>query len=556
MTRGELEAAGREVLGSLGLPERFLGFAMVAVDNEFWREQFAAVPTSQRLLLLPHCLRESSACEGTYDAVGLHCAGCGRCELPVLRDEAEALGYRVLMAEGTPAVVKHVLGGKVDAVLGVACLESLEKAFEHVMDLGIPHASVPLLCDGCVDTEGELDLVREELRRCSRPAAPSSSPGAKTQGYVPLLRSAVEIFDEATLARLLGPVADVSSARELSASFLETEEVALEWLGAGGKRFRPFITLAAYAAMRRGAEALEPGAELGGVFGDAVKRVALAIEVMHKASLVHDDIEDDDALRYGEETVHRRHGVPVAVNVGDYLIGLGYRLVASGAEDLGGECAAEVLGVLSEAHVKLCVGQGAELAERRRRPEEWQPEAMQAVYALKTAPAFEVAFYSGLRMAGEAGQYREALKAYSRQVGVAYQIRNDLEDYEGETSARTLARGGPGGLGGRGELGGQWARRPTILRSLATRALATRAAGEAAGGAGGAAERLRQAETDDEMTPQARLEAVARIYEELGVFESARRMVTGCRERALEHADGVGHDVLAQLMHFVVRTVL
>jgi len=49
---------------------------------------------------------------------------------------------------------------------------------------------------------------------------------------------------------------------------------------------------------------------------------------------------------------------------------------------------------------------------------------------------------------------------------------------------------------------------------------------------------------------------VRRIYEEDGVFESARRMITGCRERALEHADAVGHNVLCELMRFVANTVL
>ena len=52
---------------------------------------------------------------------------------------------------------------------------------------------------------------------------------------------------------------------------------------------------------------------------------ALAMEVFHKASLVHDDIQDNDPYRYGQETLHRRYGVGTAINVGDYLIGMGYR---------------------------------------------------------------------------------------------------------------------------------------------------------------------------------------------------------------------------------------
>ena len=51
---------------------------------------------------------------------------------------------------------------------------------------------------------------------------------------------------------------------------------------------------------------------------DAVKRMALAIEIFHKASLVHDDIEDDDAVRYGRPTLHQKYGLATAINVGDY----------------------------------------------------------------------------------------------------------------------------------------------------------------------------------------------------------------------------------------------
>jgi geranylgeranyl diphosphate synthase type II len=58
-------------------------------------------------------------------------------------------------------------------------------------------------------------------------------------------------------------------------------------------------------------------------FSDSVCRVAMAIEAFHKASLVHDDIQDDDLFRYGRQTLHRTQGMGPAINIGDYLIGLG-----------------------------------------------------------------------------------------------------------------------------------------------------------------------------------------------------------------------------------------
>ena len=62
---------------------------------------------------------------------------------------------------------------------------------------------------------------------------------------------------------------------------------------------------------------------------DDLRKVAVAVECFHKASLIHDDIEDNDAQRYGETTLHEEHGVAVALNVGDLLIGEGYRLLAA-----------------------------------------------------------------------------------------------------------------------------------------------------------------------------------------------------------------------------------
>ncbi len=92
--------------------------------------------------------------------------------------------------------------------------------------------------------------------------------------------------------------------------------------------------------------------------------MAVSIESFHKASLVHDDIQDDDAFRYGQSTLHRDRGVPTAINVGDYLIGLGYRLVAKDAQELGSEVATDILARLSDAHTRLSEGQGAELLWR------------------------------------------------------------------------------------------------------------------------------------------------------------------------------------------------
>src|SRR4029077_18770239 len=165
---------------------------------------------------------------------------------------------------------------------------------------------------------------------------------------------------------------------------------------------------------------------------DSVKRAALAIETFHKASLVHDDIEDDDTFRYGRTTLHRQYGVSTAINVGDYLIGLGYRLVGRERRELGGDCAADILNRLSEAHLKLSEGQGAELLWRDAADKALTPLDALKIYALKTAPAFESALYAGLRLAGPADAYEKMVAEFSKNIGVAFQVLNDLKDWEGD----------------------------------------------------------------------------------------------------------------------------
>ncbi len=101
------------------------------------------------------------------------------------------------------------------------------------------------------------------------------------------------------------------------------EQVAREWLARDGKRWRPLLTACAFQALQTDPQ---------GPIPESVRRAAVAVECFHKASLIHDDIEDGDEIRYGAASVHAEHGVPIALNIGDLLLGEGYRLLAeSGA---------------------------------------------------------------------------------------------------------------------------------------------------------------------------------------------------------------------------------
>ena len=174
-----------------------------------------------------------------------------------------------------------------------------------------------------------------------------------------------------------------------------TEAIAYDFLAKGGKHSRPFITLAVYDALTGGQGTLAGGAEYLATLPDSIKRAAMSIEIFHKASLVHDDIEDDDQFRYGDPTLHRKYGVATAINVGDYLIGLGYRLISRDAHAIGSDAAADVIDRLAEAHMRLTEGQGAELLWRNALDKRLKPIDALKIYALRPRRRSKLRFIPG-----------------------------------------------------------------------------------------------------------------------------------------------------------------
>lgn len=532
LTKESTRAMAEEVLRQLGLSERYLGFTMVMITNAFWRDQVAAVPFHRRLMLLPHCLKNAEGCPADYDEFGLDCQKCGACHVGDFRTRAEQLGYKVLISEGTPIVLKIIVSGHVDAIVGVACLNVLEKAFDKVLLAGIPCLATPLLSSNCKNTSVDNDWVFETMGVHTPP------PPQQTRTYMHLMRAANALFEEAELLRLVCPprrgALPLTEALQHADPLVRHEAIALDFLARGGKRSRPFITLAAYDALR-GAPATRQAD--GWELSDPVKRVALAIETFHKASLVHDDIEDDDAYRYGQQTLHRVYGLGPAINIGDYLIGLGYRLVSRDRRELGADTASDILDKLAEAHTRLSEGQGCELLWREA------PQALSTldalkIYALKTAPAFEAALYCGIRLAGPVTNLEKPLADFARHLGVAFQILNDIKDWVGDDDNKLLA--------------GQdlFAARPTLLLALALEALPP----------SGREELLTQlraaADVPLASAEHAGLARVRQLYFDADVFVKADKLVDKFRAKAEAIADEVQPDELRELLYYLVDTVL
>ena len=141
-----------------------------------------------------------------------------------------------------------------------------------------------------------------------------------------------------------------------------------------------------------------------------IKKIAIATELFHKASLIHDDIEDEDHGRYDQPTLHMQHGIPVALNAGDLLIGEGYRLI--GESETSDTQKAEMLLVASQGQRELCRGQGAELVWARE-PKPLKSKQVLEIFRQKTAPAFEVALKLGASYAGKLDEVADVLTKFS-----------------------------------------------------------------------------------------------------------------------------------------------
>lgn len=400
----ELRRRANAALAEAGLGATYLDYAVVIVNNESWRDALAAVPFERRLLLMPKCLRVENRCPAPFDEFGLLCKQCGLCSIQDFQAEAERLGYAVLVAEGSALVMAMVQTGTIEAIVGVSCMPVLEKTFPHVQSAAIPAVAVPLLQDDCIDTTVDVDWVWDYIHL----EAADRSRRLDLGGLHDTVKG---WFERPALDRLMGPPVG------------HAETIGREWLAVGGRRWRPFLAAAV-------SEALRPGGDDGSVDGDrrscdAIQRIAVAVECFHKASLVHDDIEDGDLERYGEPTLCGAHGVPIALNVGDLLIGEGYRLLAESGLDA--ERVRDAVREAAAAQRLLCQGQGAELAWSRS-PTQLASRQVLEIFRLKTSPAFDVALQLAAIGAGRAHEVSDALRAYSEAVGIAYQIKDDLED--------------------------------------------------------------------------------------------------------------------------------
>jgi octaprenyl-diphosphate synthase len=184
--------------------------------------------------------------------------------------------------------------------------------------------------------------------------------------------------------------------------------LAAHLIDAGGKRIRPLITLAAARLLGRG--------------GDGPRKLAAAVEFIHTATLLHDDVVDDSSLRRGKKSANKLWGNASSVLVGDFLFARSFNLMVETGDMM-------VLDILARAASVIAEGEVMQLAAAN--DADTSRERYMEIIVAKTAALFAAAARAGAVAAGRPGAEAEALETFGRELGLAFQLVDDALDYGG-----------------------------------------------------------------------------------------------------------------------------
>lgn len=177
----------------------------------------------------------------------------------------------------------------------------------------------------------------------------------------------------------------------------------------GGKRLRPFMVMKSCEI-------------LGGNVSNAMYP-ASAVEMVHNFTLVHDDIMDNDEMRHGVPTVHKKFGMPIAILAGDVLFSKAFQIISN--SNLPPKEISELVSRLSKACVEVCEGQllDIKMADEKRIPTKREYITM---IGKKTAALFDVSCAMGAISAKKSAKDVKNLSEFGKNLGIAFQITDDL----------------------------------------------------------------------------------------------------------------------------------
>ncbi|MDP1736234.1 MAG: polyprenyl synthetase family protein [Caulobacter sp.] len=181
-------------------------------------------------------------------------------------------------------------------------------------------------------------------------------------------------------------------------------------INAGGKRLRPLLTVAA--------------ARLLGATDESCLKLAAAVEFIHTATLLHDDVVDSSQLRRGKVAAHLIWGAPSSVLVGDYLFARAFELMVEAGSLRALDILAKAAGVISEGEV---------LQLTRAHDLNLSQDVYLEIIRAKTAELFAAAAEAGAVSAGASDDHCRSMRSYGLSLGLAFQLVDDALDYGGAT---------------------------------------------------------------------------------------------------------------------------
>jgi octaprenyl-diphosphate synthase len=200
-------------------------------------------------------------------------------------------------------------------------------------------------------------------------------------------------------------------ARRLDSGVPLVGSVSQYIISAGGKRLRPALLLLCCGAL--------------GFKGDQRFNMAAVVEFIHTATLLHDDVVDDSALRRGNPTANAKFGNPASVLVGDFLYSRAFQMMVDTQSMRIMEVLADATNIIAEGEVmQLMNMHNAGLDEA----------GYLQVIRSKTAKLFEASARVGAILSGAASDLEEACAEYGQALGTAFQVIDDVLDYTGDTA--------------------------------------------------------------------------------------------------------------------------
>ena len=204
---------------------------------------------------------------------------------------------------------------------------------------------------------------------------------------------------------------DAVIQRRLASDVVMINQISQYIIGAGGKRIRPMLVLMFSSAL--------------GFTGRERFELAATVEFIHTATLLHDDVVDESALRRGRETANARFGNAASVLVGDFVYSRAFQMMVSVNR-------MRVLEVLADATNVIAEGEVLQLMNMH--DPDLAVDDYLRVIRFKTAKLFEASARLGAVLADSNSEIEESCAAYGRSLGTAFQLIDDLLDYEGATA--------------------------------------------------------------------------------------------------------------------------